>query len=66
MTMPTQKTHQNMTSGCTGVNARATPRSMSAAPSVEIDPEHLKDAITVFQEAFELHRERLYRVASKR
>jgi len=33
---------------------------------VEIDPEHLKDAITVFQEAFELYNERLYRVASNR
>ena len=33
---------------------------------VEIDPEHLKDAITVFQEAFELYKERLYRVASNR
>jgi phosphoglycerol transferase MdoB-like AlkP superfamily enzyme len=33
---------------------------------VDIDPEHLKDAITVFQEAFELYNERLYRVASNR
>ena len=33
---------------------------------VEIDPEHLKDAITVFQEAFELYNERLYHMASKR
>ncbi len=33
---------------------------------VEIDPEHLKDAITVFQEAFELYQERLYRVAADR
>ncbi|HEV8646636.1 MAG TPA: sulfatase-like hydrolase/transferase [Burkholderiales bacterium] len=33
---------------------------------VEIDSEHLKDAITVFQEAFELYKERLYRVASNR
>jgi phosphoglycerol transferase MdoB-like AlkP superfamily enzyme len=33
---------------------------------VEIDPEHLKDAITVFQEAFELYSKGLYRVSSKR
>ena len=33
---------------------------------VEIDPEHLKDAITVFQEAFELYHERLYRVRTDR
>lgn len=33
---------------------------------VEIDPEHLKDAITVFQEAFELYKERLYRVVTDR
>ena len=33
---------------------------------VEIDPEHLKDAITVFQEAFELYQERLYHLASTR
>ena len=33
---------------------------------VEIDAEHLKDAITVFQEAFELYQERLYHVTSTR
>jgi phosphoglycerol transferase MdoB-like AlkP superfamily enzyme len=33
---------------------------------VDIDPEHLKNAITVFQEAFELYNEHLYRVASSR
>lgn len=32
---------------------------------VKTDPERLKDAIVVFQEAFELYKERLYRVASK-
>ena len=33
---------------------------------VEVDPGHLKDAITVFQEGFELYNERLYRVARYR
>jgi phosphoglycerol transferase MdoB-like AlkP superfamily enzyme len=33
---------------------------------MEIDPEHLKDAIAVFQEAFELYKERLYHLASNR
>jgi phosphoglycerol transferase MdoB-like AlkP superfamily enzyme len=32
---------------------------------VPVDPERLKDAIVIFQEAFELYNERLYRVASR-